>query len=429
MPLTTLHVTNAWHATSGGIRTFYSALLSESARHQRRVIVIAPSERAASEPVGRFGRIYFVPASPAPAFDRRYRIIYPYQYLPGPAQRVLDIIRTEQPDVVEISDKYSLPYLAGVLRKGWARGIARPALVGLSCERFDDNMAAYLARGPVARRFTRWYIRNIYGPPFDAHVANSDYTAAELRAAMPDRPGDFVRVCAPGVDVSDFAPSRGSRAARAQLLRLCRGDAATTLLLYAGRLSPEKNLELLVDTLRRLVETSGDACDYRLVVAGDGPRASWLRAQASGPLADRILMLGNLDRDALGACYASCDVFVHPNPREPFGIGPLEAMASGIPVVVPRSGGVLTYANDTNAWVAEATVDGFASAVAAATRKDRVRCALARQTAQSFRWESAAQRYFTTYDDIHRSVFGRGNRDASTATPGISVATAPAAGS
>ncbi len=59
-------------------------------------------------------------------------------------------------------------------------------------------------------------------------------------------------------------------------------------------------------------------------------------------------------RETLARLYASCDVFVHPNPREPFGIGPLEAMASGVPLVAPAAGGLLSYANDTNAWLAGA---------------------------------------------------------------------------
>ena len=47
--------------------------------------------------------------------------------------------------------------------------------------------------------------------------------------------------------------------------------------------------------------------------------------------------------------YANADVFVHPNPKEPFGIAPLEAMASGVPTVAPDAGGILSYATDENA--------------------------------------------------------------------------------
>jgi alpha-1,6-mannosyltransferase len=401
-PLTTLHLTNAWHPTSGGIRTFYTALLDAANRHRRRVVVVAPAARTHSESIGDFGVIHFLAAPRAPAFDRRYRMLYPHRYFPVIGRSLAGILERERPDIVEVCDKYSLPYLAAMLRKGWLPRVPRPLLVGLSCERFDDNMAAYLDRGRMARRFTQWYIRNVYGPPFDVHVANSEYTAGELRAALPDRSAGFIRVCPMGVDTHGFSPGRRSAAMRARLLRRCGGDERTRLLFYGGRLSPEKNLELLVDTLRRLA--TDQRADYRLIVAGDGPRAAWLEAQATGVLHGRILLCGNLDRSALAECCASCDVFVHPNHREPFGIGPLEAMASGVPVVVPDSGGVLTYATAANAWIAGPTAAAFSAAVRAALRGDAERLGAALATAHAFRWEDATRRYFELYDSVHAEI-------------------------
>ena len=175
---------------------------------------------------------------------------------------------------------------------------------------------------------------------------------AELRIALWDRAPGFVRVCPAGVDVEAFGPALRSDELRSRLLTCAGGSSGSTLLFYAGRLSPEKNVGLLVDTLRVLLADRN--VDYRLVLAGDGPRADWLRAQGVGELEGRIAFCGNLDRATLAACYASCDVFIHPNPREPFGIGPLEAMASGVPVVVPNAGGVLEYATNANAWLAAA---------------------------------------------------------------------------
>ncbi len=57
--------------------------------------------------------------------------------------------------------------------------------------------------------------------------------------------------------------------------------------------------------------------------------------------------------------YANADAFVHPNPREPFGIAPLEAMAAGLPVIAPNSGGLTAYANLANAWLTNPTPDRF----------------------------------------------------------------------
>jgi alpha-1,6-mannosyltransferase len=397
--VTSVHLTNAYHPTSGGIRTFYTALLEEADRSGRRVVLIVPGPESEVEDVGRFGRIYRIAARPAPAFDRRYRVILPYQYFPGGAGReLIGILEREQPDLVEICDKYSLPYLAAMLRKHWHRRVRRPALVGLSCERFDDNIAAFVSRSRQARAFTRWYIRHVYGPPFDAHIANSEYTAGELRAALWDRAPGFIRVCPAGVDVTLFGPVRRSGDRRADLLERAGGTPHSTLLFYAGRLSPEKNIGLLVDTMRLLM--ADPAADYRLVLAGDGPCADGLRARSLRELEGRVTLIGNLDRDTLADCYASCDVFIHPNPREPFGIGPLEAMASGVPVVVPDAGGVLEYASHGNAWLARPEAPAFAAAVRSALRGDACRVSAAMQTARRFSVRAAARGCFAVYDEL-----------------------------
>lgn len=409
---TTVHITNAYHPTSGGIRTFYNALIEAGNSLGRRVVLIVPGPRNEQADIGRFGRIYFIAAPPAPAFDRRYRLLLPQTYAPIVASPIARILEQERPSVVEICDKYTLPYLAAMLRKNWHPRVPRPALIGFSAERFDDNMSAYLARGGVARAFTRWYIRHIYGPPFDVHLTNSEYTAGELRAALHDRAPGFIRVCPLGVDTVGFGPERFSPELRARLLARVGGKASSVLLLYAGRVSPEKNVALLADTLRVL---AGDAVDYRLIVAGDGPLLPWLQAQASGTLAGRIASLGTLDREALAECCASCDVFVHPNPREPFGIGPLEAMASGIPLVAPRAGGVLEYAGDHNAWLATPDPVAFAEAVrGAAARGGRVARAI--MTAREFSWQAVTRHYFALYDEL-AGVHHAGYADLTPASP------------
>jgi alpha-1,6-mannosyltransferase len=399
-PPTSVHLTNAWHASSGGIRTFYSALLAGAAREGRRVALVVPGERTGTQEIGPHGCIYTVAAPPAPAFDRRYRTIYPHRYLPFIGRPIASILKHERPDLVEICDKYALPYLAALVRKRLLPGVERPpVLVGLSCERFDDNMAAYLTASPVARAFTRWYIRHIYGPPFDVHVANSAYTACELRVALHDRAADFVRLQPMGVDTHAFGPERRSTTVRGGLrARLGLGENGIVLF-YAGRVSPEKNLDLLIDTLRELPRVDA-ARPYGLVIAGDGPRAAELRALGDGPLRGRLALCGNLERDALAAAYASADVFVHPNPREPFGIGPLEAMASGTPVVLPDAGGVLEYANADNAWLAPPTARAFAAAIVTAASGDAARIAAARATANAFAWERTTARYFALQDEL-----------------------------
>lgn len=409
MPATTLHLTNAYHGTSGGIRTFYRALLAEAEARGRRMRLVVPGARARVETCGRFGVVYVVAAPRAPGFDRRYHLLSPRHYL-GSSSPIARILAHERPDVVEVCDKYTLCHVARLLRLGWYGSRPRPTLVGLSCERMDDNVAAYLsARAPVLAA-ARHYLRHVYAPSFDVHVANSAYTAAELR----EHAGiDDVEVCPPGVDARLFAAARPDPSLRASLLLAAGGDAASRLAFYAGRLSPEKNLPLLVQAVaelaRRRAAQPASAPDIRLVVAGEGPQAAALETLATRIAPGRVHFIGQVgDRRALAAHYASADVFVHPNPREPFGIGPLEAMAAGVPVVVPGAGGVLSYADDSNAWLAPPEPVAFAQAIveASGARKSaRVQRAVA--TAHAHAWEVVAGRYFDLLDRRHAARLAR----------------------
>ncbi len=103
--------------------------------------------------------------------------------------------------------------------------------------------------------------------------------------------------------------------------------------------------------------------DYRLLIAGAGPQAEWLKEETAKRIPNKIVQLGHLDKETLSDFYANADVFVHPNPREPFGIAPLEAMASGTPTLAPNAGGLLSYATNENAWLVEPTAGNFAAAV------------------------------------------------------------------
>lgn len=409
----TLHITNAYHPTSGGIRTFYRALLAAANDRGRLMRLVVPGPDEDVEEVGRFGRIYYVRARPAPAFDRRYRLMLPGSYLPPSRGRLVKILEDEQPDLVEICDKYALFYLAALLRKGWMPKVPRPTLVGLSCERMDDNLAAYLHAGSPARRFTRHYIRHVYGPPFDYHVANSDYTADELRTSLWDRAPDFIHVCPMGVDADRFGPAHRDLLLRRSLLERAGGRSDSVLLFYAGRLSPEKNVGLLVDALARVARPMPHGAtrprDYRLVIAGDGPLSDSLAQEAARRAPGRLLMLGPVEgRELLARCYASADVFVHPNPREPFGIAPLEAMASGVPVVLPSAGGVLSYATRDNAWLAAPDAESFALQIRCAIEQpSQARLRAARDTALAHRWNHIADRFFALYDRLDDAFRGR----------------------
>ncbi len=401
----TLHLTNCWHASSGGVGTFYRALFEAAEREGHFMRLVVPGASTAVERVGRFGLIYQIEAPRAP-LNREYRLVLPHRYL-FPKTALQRIINDEQPDLIEISDKYTAIYLAGLLRTRRLPGVrVRPTTVGMSHERMDENVAAYVTGAPAGQRFCEAYMKWVYFPMFDHHVTVSEHTAAELiRASKGHKVRRGIWVAPMGVDCDRFTPARRSAEARARLRELTGAVSDATLLIYAGRLAPEKNLRLLLDTAALL-----DPARYRLAIFGGGILLDELKRECAARGLAHVAFAGHVgDRDALAEYFASADVFVHPNPREPFGITPLEAMASGLAVVAPDSGGVTSYAHEGNAWLTAASAECFARAIGAMRADEKARArkvAEARRTAEAHSWANVTARYLQLYRELHAVTVG-----------------------
>ena len=427
-----VHITNYYHKNSGGISTSYNNLLAAAARHRRHVSLIVPGETEGEEQVNEFAKIYYVPAKYSPLFDKRYRIMMPWQYMVKDSI-IRRILIEEAPDLIEVTDKYTLSLLGVMIRTNNFKKLGRPILVHFSCERMDDNVGSFLSRGALGKWFARRVIGNYTIPNFDYHIANSTYTAEEFYQSLSadenkNRSNAFLNwcwrffsaprvakeerifVCPRGVDSVLFTPERNSDDVKREMCERAGIPREATVLLYAGRISPEKNVGLLVD-LMKILSRDADR-DYRLLVAGAGPQSEWLRSEGEKHSPGRIKLLGHLDKETLANYYASADVFVHPNPKEPFGIAPLEAMASGVATVAPNAGGILSYATNENAWLVEPTGEQFAGAVREIANDPELRerkIARALSTARENTREASTDRLFATYDKIYEH-FQR-NRD------------------
>ncbi|MBJ6724304.1 glycosyltransferase [Geomesophilobacter sediminis] len=112
-----------------------------------------------------------------------------------------------------------------------------------------------------------------------------------------------------------------------------KGLPAATTLLYVGRVSREKSLELLAGVFRDLV-IGGE--NVALAVIGDGPYREEMEVELRGYPA---VFTGYLQGEELHRAYASADLFVFPSATDTFGNVVLEAQASGIAVVVSDAGG------------------------------------------------------------------------------------------
>ncbi|MGI8811084.1 MAG: glycosyltransferase [Pyrinomonadaceae bacterium] len=404
--------------------------MAAAERHKRYVRLIVPGAVEAVEEVNPFARIYYVPAKYSPVFDKRYRIIMPWQYMMQNSL-IRKILLTEMPDLVEVTDKYTLSLIGPMVRKKGFQQLGRPALVHFSCERMDDNIGSFLTEG----KFGRWAARRIIGnytmPSFDYHIANSTYTAQEFidslsRETNPQASLTFRNWCwrffaaprvdyrerifvAPrGVDANLFTPERRSAVVKKEMRERAGIPDDAVLLLYAGRISPEKNIELLVELMKELAKDPSH--DFRLLIAGAGPQSEWLTDEGEKSTPGRIIQLGHLEKQLLADYYANADVFVHPNPKEPFGIAPLEAMASGVPTVAPNGGGILSYATNENAWLVEPNCAAFAEAVRDVienTVKRDAKVAAAITTARENTRERSTDNLFATYDRIYEDFKSR----------------------
>jgi glycosyltransferase involved in cell wall biosynthesis len=114
-------------------------------------------------------------------------------------------------------------------------------------------------------------------------------------------------------------------------------------LLYVGRVSKEKNIDVAVAAFRKLC---GEGFPVRLLIVGDGPYLRELRQTVP-----EACFTGYLRSAELATAYASSDIFVFPSTTDTFGNVVLEAKAAGLPCVVSNRGGPCELVEDG--------VDGF----------------------------------------------------------------------
>jgi glycosyltransferase involved in cell wall biosynthesis len=414
--------------------------LAAAKRNQRFVRLIVAGERDEIENPNEFARIYYIGAKPMKFFGNGFRVMRPRQIKENGA-RLREILLDEKPDLIEICDKYSLSLLAGSIRSNELSKLGRPVLAQLSCERMDDDLASHFFLRWTSGWLSRSLIRNYEFPLYDYHLANSQYTAEEFFEALdrkknPRRIASFLNycwrkrfaaradyreriiVCPRGINAHVFRANRKTDGARAQIRVRAKIPPNSVVLFYAGRISAEKNIQLLLELMKRL--SRDKKVDYRLFVAGEGPYLEKLKKQSARKIPKRIIFLGHLDKELLADYYANVDIFVHPNPHEPFGIAPLEAMASGVPVIAPNSGGILSYANKENAWLVEPKVEAFIAAIKEIAkdpvlREAKIKRALAVANANTR--EKATDNLFAIYDNLLADFNGRKdlfvNREAS----------------
>ena len=231
--------------------------------------------------------------------------------------------------------KMGLPSKRALLR-AWT--LKRPDLVHIATEGplgWSALQAARRLRLPVTSDFRTnfhtysqhyglaWLSKPImaYLRKFHNHTACTMVPTKLLQADLSRQGFANLRVVARGVDTRLFSPAHRCDSLRGQW----QADPDTLVLLSAGRLAAEKNLDLVIQAYHALQPSTAKV---RLVVAGDGPYLDEFKKRCPD-----AVFLGMCSHEVLARVYANADLFLFPSLTETFGNVTLEALASGTPVL------------------------------------------------------------------------------------------------
>ena len=197
-----------------------------------------------------------------------------------------------------------------------------------------------------------------------AMSAVSERVARDVRALAGTR---TMHVVPNGIDVAFWRAEEAERSG---------GDLR---LISVMRLNSKKRPLALVDIMQRAVAQLPSALRVTLRIVGDGPmRPALARAVARSNLADRITLVGRVDRHRVRELLSESDVFLLPTVRESFGLAALEARCVGLPVVARADSGVAELIeHGTEGLLGRSDAD-LAAHIVSLARDDASRAAIAR---------------------------------------------------
>jgi alpha-1,6-mannosyltransferase len=389
-----VQLANMYHARSGGLRTVVDTLgRGYVAAGHDRVLIVPGVKRSVAET--EHGTVITLPGTPVTG---GYRMILR-------AEKVLDILEELNPDSIEVSDKATLAAAGPWARERGVRSIL------FSHERLGE-MVANRTRSKsesLQKAAMRWTRKIVTW--FDEVVATSEFGERELALAGATN----IRRVPLGVDLETFRPGTGPGSV---LMRAtATAQPGVVRLVYAGRLSHEKNPQAAVETVRVLRSWGVDA---RLDVYGSGSHYATLCRRAKGlPVTfhGHVAQRGNLAKH-----LAHADLVLAPAACETFGLAALEALACGVAVVAAAgSGAAELVSQDSGGPVSGRVVQGGARPGAGIavpptgpgmaggvlellTFPARERAAAARERASRFPWSASVGRMLAIHEGAERTV-------------------------
>lgn len=275
--------------------------------------------------------------------------------------------------LIEENDYDIVHAWAGIPCGVMARLLGKEYLVALR----GSDVPGYNSRFTWHYRILKPVLRSVWQSS-EAVVPNSK----GLRDLAKDTADMEMKVIPNGVDTENFSPQEANN--------------ENLKLLTVARLVERKRVQDIINALERV--------EAELVIVGEGPQKEALEKLAeSKGVREKVEFKGRLEHSDLPSIYSSADVFVLPSLNEGMSNTVLEAMASGLPVIVTDTGGTEELVNENGFVVDKESPKQIADAVRKYSNDTdllKKHSESSRSIAEDMSWENVASRYISIYRQI-----------------------------
>ena len=386
--MTICDLTQFYSPVGGGVRRY----LSEKTKHLNargdRHILIVPGEKTECQHQGLY-TVYSI-ESPLVSRTARYRILTNLNLIE-------EILEREKPDLIESGDPYQIAWKA--IASG--RGLHIP-VVGFYHSHFPEaiirSTVKYFGGTSVliAEDFARRYLVSLYN-----RFARTLVPHPGLAALLTEWGVENATTLELGMNHHLFYPHQE----RGEKMRSSIDfEQERQLLLYIGRLSPEKNVRLLLETFAHLHERYPGR--YHLLVVGDGTLRPLLQRfqESTGEISWRPYCQ---DPEELADYYRAADLFIHPAIHETFGLVTLESQGCGTPVIGVRGSNMDRIVfSGIELWAREQTKVALAASIFEASellREGKLDHQIAKAASyirDNYGWNRVFERLFAIYENV-----------------------------
>lgn len=297
-------VTESFLPNINGVTNSVLRTIEQLSNSGDQVLIIAPA--AANTPTTYAGH----PVKTVPVINTQ-------NFLPTgmpmglPQKRIKHLLDGFTPDVIHLASPFALGSYANKVAK-------QLNIPSVSIYQTDLGGFAKQYGFGIAQNSLQKILYKIHSQT-DRTLAPSTASCLDLHlAGVPE-----VYLWRRGIDTQLFNPNKRNQSLRKEWKK---GEQAKMIVGFVGRLAQEKRIGDL--------QTLQNNPNIQLVIVGDGPHRNKLEQQLP-----HAIFLGLKTGEELAQIYASFDLFIHPGPNETFCQAVQEALSSGIPAIVPLTGG------------------------------------------------------------------------------------------